>query len=79
MPAMHARPLIAALAALVIVAADLVHADGLARELLDALRLTPPVASTAPPLSLTRVDNGRTQTLSELRGRPVLLYFWATW
>jgi hypothetical protein len=55
------------------------HADGVRRELLDGLRLTPPVAAAAPPLALERLDNGRTQTLSDLRGRPVLLYFWATW
>jgi thiol-disulfide isomerase/thioredoxin len=55
------------------------HADGVRRELLEGLRLTPPVATAPPPLALERLDNGRTQTLSDLRGRPVLLYFWATW
>jgi hypothetical protein len=54
-------------------------ADGLRRDLLDGLRLTPPVVAAPPPLALKRLDNGRTLTLSELRGRPVLLYFWATW
>jgi thiol-disulfide isomerase/thioredoxin len=76
---MRARTLIAAIAGLVLARALVAHADGLSREMLEGLRLTPPVASTPPPLALARLDNGRTQTLSDLRGRPVLLYFWATW
>ena len=55
------------------------HADALGRDLLDGLRLTPAVATAPPPLALTRLDNGRTLTLRDLHGRPVLLYFWATW
>ncbi len=43
-----------------------------------ALRLVP-VAGPPPPLSLKRLDDGRTLTLGDLAGRPVLLYFWATW
>lgn len=54
------------------------HAAGVGRALLDGLRLMP-VATAPPPLALKRLDNGRTQTLADLRGRPVLLYFWATW
>lgn len=46
--------------------------------LLAALRLIPTTAAP-PPLSLPRVEDGRTVTLGELRGRVVLLYFWATW
>ena len=54
-------------------------ADGLARELLGGLRLNAPITTTPPPLAVARLDGGRTLTLRELRGRPVLLYFWATW
>jgi hypothetical protein len=46
--------------------------------LLQALQLVP-LSAAPPPLALPRVDDGRTLTLAELRGRPVLLYFWATW
>jgi hypothetical protein len=56
-----------------------VHAEDLGRDLLQGLRLNPPVAAAAPPLALKRLDTGRTLTLRDLRGRPVLLYFWATW
>ena len=54
------------------------YAAGVGRALLDGLRLTP-VVTAPPPLALKRLDNGRTQTLADLRGRPVLVYFWATW
>jgi hypothetical protein len=75
---MRTRTLIVVLGTL-LTGAVIAHADGVGRELLDGLRLTPPPTTTAPPLALKRLDNGRTQTLSDLRGRPVLLYFWATW
>jgi hypothetical protein len=45
---------------------------------LTAMQLTP-VAAAPPPLALTRLEDGRTLRLGDLRGRPVLLYFWATW
>jgi hypothetical protein len=54
-------------------------ADGLPRELLGGLQLNSPITTTPPPLAVARLDGGRTLTLRELRGRPVLLYFWATW
>lgn len=76
---MPTRTLIAAALGMLLTGALSAHADGVGRELLDGLRLTPPVATAPPPLALKRLDNGRTQTLSDLRGRPVLLYFWATW
>ncbi len=42
--------------------------------------LTPTAASRneAPPFTVRTLD-GKTQRLSDLRGRPVLLDFWATW
>jgi hypothetical protein len=55
------------------------HAGGMVdARLLPALQLIP-LTAAPPPLALPRVDDGRTITLAELRGRPVLLYFWATW
>jgi hypothetical protein len=55
------------------------RADELRQELLEGLRLNLPVTATPPPLALKRLDSDRTLTLRDLRGRPVLLYFWATW
>jgi cytochrome oxidase Cu insertion factor (SCO1/SenC/PrrC family) len=76
---MCARALMVAVAGLLLAGTLVAHADGLRRDVLEGLRLTLPVATAPPPLALKRLDNGRTLTLSELRGRPVLLYFWATW
>jgi len=64
--------------AMLVTGSPVAHAAGISRELLDGLRLTPSVVTAPPPLAL-RLDNGRTQTLADLRGRPVLVYFWATW
>jgi len=38
-----------------------------------------PPGSTAPDVELSRVDNGAMLRLSDLRGKVVLLDFWATW
>ena len=74
------RALIGGVVAVIVLVASVTgHADGLGRDLLEGLRLNLPVATTPPPLALKRLDSGRTLTLRELRGRPVLLYFWATW
>jgi cytochrome oxidase Cu insertion factor (SCO1/SenC/PrrC family) len=55
------------------------HAEGpVDRRLVQALRLTP-FAATPPALALQRLEDGRTVGLEQFRGRPVLLYFWATW
>jgi cytochrome oxidase Cu insertion factor (SCO1/SenC/PrrC family) len=46
---------------------------------LDALRLWRPTARIeAPPFELATLE-GRPARLVDLRGRVVLLYFWATW
>jgi hypothetical protein len=76
---MRARTLSVAVVGVLLAGFIVAHADGVGRELFEGLRLTTPVAAAPPPLALKRLDNGRTQTLSDLRGRPVLLYFWATW
>ena len=46
--------------------------------LLKDFRATPIGLKTAPAFSLKTVD-GKAATLADQRGRPVLLYFWATW
>jgi cytochrome oxidase Cu insertion factor (SCO1/SenC/PrrC family) len=46
--------------------------------LLRDFRATPTGLKPAPAFSLKTLD-GRTTTLADQRGRPVLLYFWATW
>lgn len=75
---MRARALIAGVA-LLLGGSLGVHAGApLDAQLVRGLRLTP-VAAIPPPLALRRVEDGRTVTLGELRGRPALLYFWATW
>jgi cytochrome c biogenesis protein CcmG/thiol:disulfide interchange protein DsbE len=33
----------------------------------------------APAFSLKRLDNGQTVTLDQLKGRPLVINFWATW
>jgi cytochrome c biogenesis protein CcmG/thiol:disulfide interchange protein DsbE len=44
-----------------------------------ATRGAPPLAAgTAPDFTLTTFD-GKTYTLSELRGKPVVINFWASW
>jgi peroxiredoxin len=40
--------------------------------------VTPAGLKPAPAFSLNTV-NGKTVALADHRGRPVLLYFWATW
>ena len=39
---------------------------------------SPLIGGPAPPFSLTDID-GRTVRMEELRGKPVVINFWATW
>ena len=48
-------------------------------ELAAELNLTPLHGAAPPPLALERLTDGKTVVLPYLRGRPVLVYFWATW
>jgi cytochrome oxidase Cu insertion factor (SCO1/SenC/PrrC family) len=74
---MRARTVIAGVAVVLLLASSLAaRADD--RHLVTALGLTP-VSAAPPPLSLPRLEDGRSVRLADLRGRPVLLYFFATW
>jgi cytochrome oxidase Cu insertion factor (SCO1/SenC/PrrC family) len=47
--------------------------------LLDALQLAKPTSRLEAPAFDLPALSGRSVRLADLRGRPVLLYFWATW
>ena len=46
--------------------------------LLAEMQVTPLPAAAPPPFKLDDLD-GKSLALGDLRGRPALLYFWATW
>ena len=46
--------------------------------LMQELRVAPAGLKPAPVFTLKRLD-GKETALADHRGRPVLLYFWATW
>lgn len=54
-------------------------ADRVLDDLLFDLQLIPLAGHTPPPFELERLADGKKVTLAEHRGRPVMLYFWATW
>jgi cytochrome oxidase Cu insertion factor (SCO1/SenC/PrrC family) len=47
--------------------------------LLDALQLAKPTSRLEAPAFDLATLSGRSVRLGDLRGRPILLYFWATW
>lgn len=47
-------------------------------DLMMDLLITPIDAVPAPPLNVTTLD-GQRVTLDDVRGRVVIVYFWATW
>jgi cytochrome oxidase Cu insertion factor (SCO1/SenC/PrrC family) len=38
-----------------------------------------PIQGVPAPFTLERLGDGKKVSLAEHRGRPVMLYFWATW
>jgi cytochrome oxidase Cu insertion factor (SCO1/SenC/PrrC family) len=54
-------------------------ADKALEDLLFELQLVPLAGQTPPAFELERLADGKKVTLAEHRGRPVMLYFWATW
>ena len=74
----------AALAVLALVtllggAAPAADKDKVLDDLLFELQLIPLAGQAPPDFELEKLVDGKKVTLAELRGRPVLLYFWATW
>jgi cytochrome oxidase Cu insertion factor (SCO1/SenC/PrrC family) len=67
-----------ALAALIATAAGPACAD-VPVPLLDALGLARPTARVAAPSFVLPGLDGRPVSSADLRGRALLLYFWATW
>jgi cytochrome oxidase Cu insertion factor (SCO1/SenC/PrrC family) len=59
--------------------APAVAADKALDELLFDLQLVPLDGQAPPAFELERLADGKKVSLAELRGRPVMLYFWATW
>ena len=53
-------------------------ADKALDDLMFELQLVP-VEGAPPAFELERLADGKKVTLAEHRGRPVMLYFWATW
>lgn len=54
-------------------------ADKVLDDLLFELQLVPLEGLVPPAFELERYSDGKKVSLAEHRGRPVMLYFWATW
>jgi hypothetical protein len=65
--------------ALVLTLVAVVPAAGMALDDLAAALNLVPIRGVPPSLSLERLADSKTVALRSLRGRPVLVYFWATW
>jgi cytochrome oxidase Cu insertion factor (SCO1/SenC/PrrC family) len=68
-----------ALLMVLLAAAPAGAADKVLDDLMFDLQLVPMAGQVPPPFELERLGDGKKTTLAEHRGRPVLLYFWATW
>ena len=64
--------------ALVPIGPAAVAADKAFEDALFDLQLIP-LEGVPAPFSLERLADGKPVSLAEHRGRPVMLYFWATW
>jgi hypothetical protein len=71
------RPLGAAFVLVVLVVTSATGAT--LDDLVAGLNLVPLHGAAPPPLALERLADGKIVALPFLRGRPVLVYFWATW
>jgi peroxiredoxin len=71
------RPLVTAL--MLTLLAVVPAAGATVDELAGALNLVPLHGAAPPSFALERLADGKTVALSSLQGRPVLVYFWATW
>lgn len=67
------------LVTLTALAAPAAAADKILDDLLFDLQLVPMSGQVPPPFELERLGDGKKVSLAEHRGRPVMLYFWATW
>jgi cytochrome oxidase Cu insertion factor (SCO1/SenC/PrrC family) len=67
------------LSTLAVLAAPAAAADKVLDDLMFDLQLVPTAGQVPPPFELERLADGKKVTLAEYRGRPVMLYFWATW
>ena len=65
--------------ALVMIAAPAPAADKALEDLMFDLQLVPMEGQVPPPFELERYSDGKKVSLAEHRGRPDMLYFWATW
>ena len=71
------RSLVLAIAVLGTTAASTAAPAALDDFMMD-MRITPLDREAPPPLAVTTLDGERV-TLTDFRGRVVLVYFWATW
>ena len=82
MPRLRAPVVLLALVTLALLAAAApagAEKDKAVDDLLFDLQLIPLDGQVPPAFELERFADGKKVTLAEHRGRPVMLYFWASW